>query len=71
VVDNLRVHHAKRVSDWLEGKTERIELVFLPPCVPQSNPDEYLNREFKTALRTGPVSRNKTALLEKANAFMN
>ena len=35
VVDNLRVHHAKRVSAWLADKTDRIELVFLPPYAPE------------------------------------
>lgn len=70
VVDNLRVHHARKVKEWLCGKEARIELVFLPPYAPESNPDEYLNRDFKTALRTGPISRNKDELLEKALSFM-
>lgn len=71
VVDNLRVHHAKQVSEWLNDKQDRIELVFLPPYAPESNPDEYLNRDFKTALRSGPVSQNSAELLEKAQAFMS
>lgn len=71
VVDNLRVHHAKQVSEWMSDKQERIELVFLPPYAPESNPDEYLNRDFKTALRSGPVSQSAAELLEKAHAFMN
>lgn len=71
VVDNLRVHHAKRVTEWLASRKDRIELVFLPPYAPESNPDEYLNRHFKTALRTGAVSHDKEALLHKATAFMN
>ena len=70
VVDNLRVHHAILVKEWLADKTDKIELVFLPPYAPESNPDEYLNRHFKTALRTGAVSRDKKTLLEKATAFM-
>ena len=71
VVDNLRVHHAKLVKAWLVDKTHQIELIYLPPYAPESNPDEYLNRDFKTALRSGPVSTNKANLLEKALAFMN
>jgi len=70
VVDNLRVHHASKVREWLCGKEAQIELVFLPPYAPESNPDEYLNRDFKTALRTGPISRNTDELLEKALSFM-
>lgn len=71
IVDNLRVHHAKKVTEWLADKKDQIELVFLPPYAPESNPDEYLNRDFKTALRSGPISHDKTSLLEKASAFMN
>jgi transposase len=71
VVDNLRVHHAKIVSTWLADKQDRIELAFLPPYAPESNPDEYLNRDFKTALRTGRISHDKTSLLEKATTFMH
>lgn len=71
VVDNLRVHHARQVKAWQVGKEARIELVFLPPYAPESNPDEYLNRDFKTALRTGPVSNNADELLAKAEPFMN
>ena len=71
VVDNLRVHHTKQVTEWLADKKDKIELVFLPPYAPESNPDEYLNRDFKTALRTGAVSCDKESLLAKATAFMN
>ncbi|QSA98503.1 transposase [Methylococcus sp. EFPC2] len=44
VVDNLRVHHPKKVTEWLAGKESQIEieLVFLPPYAPESNLDEYL-----------------------------
>ena len=70
IVDNLRVHHARVVQAWLADKTAKIELAYLPPYNPESNPDEYLNRDFKTALRTGPVCPNKASLKEKALAFM-
>lgn len=71
IVDNLRVYRAKIVNTWLEDKKDRIELAFLPPYAPESNPDEYLNSDLKTNLRLGPVSENREQLLEKANAFMN
>ena len=47
VVDNLRVHHAKVVTAWLADKKDRIELAFLPPYAPESNPDEYLGGTSK------------------------
>lgn len=70
ILDNLRVHHAKLVTEWLQEHQAKIEVFYLPPYSPELNPDEYLNREFKTRLRLSDRAQNKSALLEKANAFM-
>jgi transposase len=50
VVDNLRVHHAKMLTEWLESNKDHIELVFLPSYSPERNPDEYLNNDLKIGL---------------------
>ena len=71
IVDNLRVHHAKLVQQWAESRQDRIELFYLPPYAPESNPDEYLNHDFKTSLRLEPASRNDDGLLQKAMRIMN
>ncbi|SEQ92701.1 Transposase [Azotobacter beijerinckii] len=71
ILDNLRVHHARLVREWLEGHKEEIEAFYLPPYSPECNPDEYLNRDLKTRLRTSDRARNKSELLEKAEAFMS
>ncbi len=70
ILDNLRVHHAKLVTEWLQEHQEKIEVFYLPPYSPELNPDEYLNREFKTRLRLSDRAQSKSVLLEKANAFM-
>jgi hypothetical protein len=57
------VHHAKKVTAWLSDKKDKIELIFLPPYAPESNPDEYLNRDFKTALRTHRPGQPRQGLL--------
>ncbi len=44
--------------------------VFLPPYATESSPDEYLNRDFKTALRSGPVAKTVEELKSKAQRFM-
>jgi len=31
IVDNLRVHHAKAVQDWLARHKVEIEIFYLPP----------------------------------------
>ncbi|WP_313950612.1 transposase [Accumulibacter sp.] len=51
IVDSLHVHHAKLVQQLAEPRQDKIELFYLPPCAPESNPDEYLNHDFKTSLR--------------------
>ena len=44
--------------------------LYLPPYAPELNPDEYLNRDLKTSIRSGPIAKTATALLEKARACM-
>lgn len=59
VLDNLRVHHAKLVKAWLEDKTSKIELHYLPSYSPELNPDEYLNCDLKAKFRTDIPTRKK------------
>ena len=47
ILDNLRVHHSKAVTAWLENHKNEIELFFLPPYAPEYNPDELLNSDIK------------------------
>lgn len=71
IVDNLRVHHAKLVQEWLASRKDRIEVFYLPPYAPESNPDEYLNHDFKTSLRLEPSSPDDAHLLNKAMRIMD
>ncbi|QIJ72678.1 IS630 family transposase [Thermosulfuriphilus ammonigenes] len=48
IVDNHRVHRAKRIKEWLKGKEDELELHYLPRYSPELNPDEYLNQDVKT-----------------------
>jgi len=48
IVDNLKVHHAKKVKGWLEENRDKIELFFLPPYSPEMNPQELVNQEVKS-----------------------
>lgn len=70
IVDNLRVHRAKRVTEWVDEHREKIEIFYLPPYAPELNPDEYLNRDLKTSIRSGPIARTATALRDKARLCM-
>ncbi len=42
ILDNLKVHHAKKVQSWVEKHRESIELFFLPSYAPEYNPDENI-----------------------------
>ena len=70
IVDNLRTHRSAAVRKWVAERADQIELFHLPSYSPELNPDEYLNRDLKTSIRSGPIAKTATALLEKARACM-
>jgi len=59
IVDNLRVHRARRVIVWLAENADRIALFFLPPHAPECNPDECLNNDVKQGMgrRSMPLDK--------------
>jgi transposase len=71
ILDNLKVHHSKPVTDWLEAHKDRIEVFFLPRYSPELNPDEYLNSDFKQQVRKRPDSRKQGTLAKHARSVMH
>lgn len=47
IIDNHKVHHAKKVTAWVEKYPDRVQLFFLPPYSPEMNPQELVNQEIK------------------------
>lgn len=70
ILDNLRVHHSKRVKAWLEKHKEKIEVFYLPSYSPELNPDEYLNGDLKRRVHSGIPARTVNALKNKTRSFM-
>lgn len=70
IVDNLRVHHAIIVRQWLEEHNAKIELFFLPAYTPERNPDEYLNRDLKLSLSNKAIVRNQDQLKRQLISHM-
>lgn len=70
ILDNLRVHHGKIVAAWLERHKDAIEVFFLPPYAPESNPDEYLNHALKRDVHSGELPRSKKDIKHKIHSFM-
>ena len=65
ILDNLRVHHAKLVKAWLERHEDEIEVFYLPSYSPELNPDEYLNCDLKTGIRSSSPARSQKDLKGK------
>lgn len=70
VLDNLRVHHAKKVKDWLADRADEIEVFYLPSYSPDLNPDEYLNCDLKAGVNAKPDSRQKLGMRRTAMSHM-
>ena len=70
IVDNLRVHHAKKVQKWAKRHKGEIEIFFLPPYSPEHNPDEYLNQDVKAHLRKKPMPHSDRELKSGLRSYM-
>lgn len=70
ILDNLRSHHSREVAEWLKNKKNKIEVFFLPPYSPELNPDEYLNGDLKTSIRSGIPPRSQSDIEGKTRSFM-
>ena len=56
ILDNLRVHHAKVVQQWLAENADKIEVFYLPSYTPELNPYELLNADLKQQVTTAAKS---------------
>ena len=70
IVDNLKVHHARKVKAWVESHRHEIELFYLPAYAPDHNPEEYLNGELKRELRQRPQPDGKDELVRNLRSVL-
>jgi transposase len=70
IVDNLRVHRAKLVTDWVRANSDRIELFYLPPYAPEHNPEEFMHNDVKPALARQRIPRDKASLKSGLRSYM-
>jgi transposase len=71
IVDNLRVHHAKLVTKWIDEHKDKIAIFYLPPYSPEFNPDEYLNQDYKRNANKNNIPFTKTQLRKNTENYMN
>lgn len=70
ILDNLKVHHGKKVQKWIAKHRDKIELFFLPPYAPEYNPDEYLNNAVKGRTHRRKMSRNRAELASHVRSIL-
>ena len=70
ILDNLKVHHSKAVSKWVDEHKGEIRLFYLPPYSPEYNPDEYLNNDLKRNLGTQAMVKSVEELETNTSQFM-
>ena len=47
ILDNHRVHHSKKVKNYVEKHKDRLEIFYLPAYCPNMNPQELANQNVK------------------------
>lgn len=62
ILDNLKVHHSKKVQAWLENHKDKIEVFYLPPYALEYNPDELVNSDLKRSVGSKASPRSKDEL---------
>ncbi len=70
IVDRHPVHVANEIHRWVQERSERIRLIFLPGYSPDLNPDEYVNQDVKTNAAGRLRPRNENELLRNVRRYM-
>jgi transposase len=70
ILDNLRVHHSKKVQNWVKKHKDEIEIFFLPPYAPEYNPDELLNSDLKRGVGNRAMPRSEKDLEHNVRSHM-
>ncbi len=70
ILDNLRVHHSKKVQAWLEKHKDEIEVFYLPPYAPEYNPDELVNSDLKRSVGSMASSQSEKELKHNVRSHL-
>jgi transposase len=60
MLDNLKAHRGKKVTEWLTAHEKQIAIFYLPSYSPELNPDEYLNGYLKARADSESDLKHKT-----------
>jgi transposase len=70
ILDNLNVHKASKVRDWVAEHAAEIAVFYLPAYAPDLNPDEYLNGDLKMSVAKRAPARHRDELLKTAKSHL-
>lgn len=68
IIDNLKVHKARAVMDYLQTQRAWLSIEYLPPYAPELNPAEYLWSSRKRRDFSNTRIPNGTALDQRIRA---
>ena len=70
ILDNSRIHHAKRIQPFLLAHQDRLQFVFLPPYSPQLNLIEGLWKWLKEAVINNVFFSNTSQIKSAVQSFI-
>jgi transposase len=70
IMDNHKVHHAKKIQAWVKLHSDKIQLFFLPPYAPELNPDELLNQDVKANASRHKKPSNAEQLKKAVRSYL-
>ncbi len=70
ILDNHKVHHSKRVQNYVNKHKDKIRLFFLPPYCPELNPEELVNQDVKANSSNFKTMRSMEDLTTNVRCYL-
>jgi len=70
IVDGHPVHRSKVVRQWIEGRSGKIRMYFLPSYSPELNPDECVNNDVKANAVGTQLLKSREAMASKVRNYL-
>jgi transposase len=70
IVDGHPVHHATKITKWIQKHTDQICLFFLPGYSPELNPDELLNQDVKSNAVGRRRAKSQPELITNTRSYL-
>jgi transposase len=70
ITDRLSAHDAQDTHNWLDARTDRIEMFFQPRRSPELNADEYFNQDLKANVHKAGLPNSTAELRSRTQTFL-